>query len=84
MPAAKCRDYLNSESVTVFPNPTNDFLMIDGIENSVNISIYNLLGAEVIAESYTDKIDVSELSKGVYIINISNGVSQTNRKFIKN
>ena len=58
--------------------------MIDGIENSVNISIYNLLGAEVIAESYTDKIDVSELSKGVYIINISNGVSQTNRKFIKN
>ncbi len=77
-------DYLNSEFVTIFPNPTNDFLMIDGIENSVNISIYNLLGAEVIAESYTDKIDVSELSKGVYIINISNGVSQTNRKFIKN
>jgi|TARA_B110000908_G_scaffold82231_1_gene98498 surface protein len=77
-------DYLNSESITIFPNPTNDFLMINGIENSVNISIYNLLGAEVIAKSNTDKIDVSELSKGVYIINISNDVSQINKKFIKN
>jgi surface protein len=77
-------DYLNSESITIFPNPTNDFLMINGIENSVNISIYNLLGAKVIAKSNTDKIDVSELSKGVYIINISDGVSQTNKKFIKN
>ena len=77
-------DYLNSESITIFPNPTNDFLMINGIENPVNISIYNLLGAEVIAKSATDKIDVSELSKGVYIIKISDGVSQTNRKFIKN
>jgi hypothetical protein len=58
--------------------------MINGIENSVNISIYNLLGDEVIAKSNTDKIDVSELSKGVYIINISNDVSQINKKFIKN
>ena len=77
-------DYLNSESITIFPNPTNDFLMINGIENPVNISIYNLLGAKVIAKSNTDKIDVSELSKGVYIINISDGVSQTNKKFVKN
>jgi len=77
-------DYLDNESITLFPNPTNNFLMIDGIENSVNISIYNLLGDEVIAKSNTDKIDVSELSKGVYIINISNDVSQINKKFIKN
>ena len=77
-------DYLNSEFITIFPNPTNDFLMINGIEHPVNISIYNLLGAKVIAKSNTDKIDVSELSKGVYIINISDGVSQTNKKFVKN
>ena len=50
----------------------------------IAISIYNLLGAKVIAKSNTDKIDISDLSKGVYMINISDGVSQTNRKFIKN
>jgi hypothetical protein len=38
----------------------------------------------VISKSNTDKIDVSELSNGVYIIRISDGVGQTNRKFIKN
>ena len=46
-----------------------------------------LLGLQrtyIISNSYTDKIDVSKLSKGVYIINISDGVSQTNKKFIKN
>ena len=70
--------------VTIYPNPTDNYLFIEGNVNPISITIYNLLGAKVIAKSNTDKIDVSELSKGVYIINISDGVSQTNRKFIKN
>ena len=70
--------------VTIYPNPTDNYLFIEGNENPISITIYNLLGAKVIAKSNTDKIDVSELSKGVYIINISDGVGQTNRKFIKN
>ena len=70
--------------VTIYPNPTDNYLFIEGNENPISITIYNLLGAKVIAKSNTDKIDVSELSKGVYIINISDGVSQTNKKFIKN
>ena len=32
----------------------------------------------------TDEINVSELSKGVYIIRISDGVNQADKKFIKN
>jgi len=70
--------------VTIYPNPTDNYLFIEGNVNPVSIIIYNLLGAKVIAKSNTDKIDVSELSKGVYIINISDGVSQTNKKFVKN
>ena len=70
--------------VSIYPNPTDNYLFIEGNVNPISITIYNLLGAKVIAKSNTDKIDVSELSKGVYIINISDGVSQTNKKFIKN
>jgi len=70
--------------VNIYPNPTANYLFIEGNKNPLAISIYNLLGAEVISESNTHKIDVSELSKGVYIINVSDGVSQTNKKFIKN
>ena len=70
--------------VTIYPNPTDNYLFIEGNKNPISISIYNLLGAEVISKSNTDKIDVSELSNGVYIINISDGIGQTDRKFIKN
>ena len=70
--------------MTIYPNPTANYLFIEGNVNPVSISIYNLLGAEVIVKSNTNKIDVSELSNGVYIIKISDGVSQIDRKFIKN
>jgi hypothetical protein len=70
--------------VFIYPNPTDDYLFIEGNKNPISISIYNLLGAEAIATSATDKINVSELSKGVYIIRISDGVNQTDKKFIKN
>jgi len=70
--------------VTIYPNPTDNYLFIEGNKNPISISIYNLLGAEVITKSNTNKIDVSELSNGVYIIKISDGIGQTDRKFIKN
>ena len=70
--------------MTIYPNPTDNYLFIEGNKNPISISIYNLLGAEVISKSNTDKINVSELSNGVYIIRISDGIGQTDRKFIKN
>jgi hypothetical protein len=70
--------------VFIYPNPTDNYLFIEGNKKPISISIYNLLGAEVIAKSATDKINVSKLSKGVYIIRISDGVNQTDKKFIKN
>ena len=70
--------------VTIYPNPTANYLFIEGNKNPISISIYNLLGAEVISKRNTHKINVSELSNGVYIIRISDGIGQTNRKFIKN
>ena len=70
--------------VFIYPNPTDDYLFIEGDKNPVSISIYNLLAAEVIATSAADKINVSELSKGIYIIKISDGIDQTDKKFIKN
>ena len=71
-------------NISIYPNPTNNYLFIKGNINPISISIYNLLGAEVISKSNTDKIDVSELSNGVYIIRISDSLGQTYRKFIKN
>ena len=77
---------LIAENISYFPNPTNNMLFIDSNENPVKVSIYNVLGKEVISAKNSKEIDVSGLPSGVYIIRISvgDGVHQTNKKFIKN
>jgi len=70
--------------VSVYPNPADNTLFIEGNENPISVSIYNVLGKEVISTKNTNNIDVKALPSGVYIIRISDGARQTNRKFIKN
>ena len=80
----------NYESnINIYPNPANDHIAIDfgNLDNveDWSIKIINILGQEVLSQPMnTDKINVSELSKGVYIIRISDGVNQADKKFIKN
>ena len=69
--------------VNIYPNPTTNYLFIEGNENPISISIYNLLGVEVISTKNTDKVDVSELHSGMYFIEINNDNEVLTRKFIK-
>ena len=76
-------------NINIYPNPANDQITIDfgNLDNveDWNIKIINILGQEVLSQPMnTDKINVSELSKGVYIIRISDGINQADKKFIKN
>jgi hypothetical protein len=85
-PAVGCAlgiDNINLPSVFVYPNPVNSILYIKGNQNPVNMSIYNLLGKEVISSNSTDKVVVSSLSNGVYFITIINGINSAIKKFIK-
>ena len=77
-------DIVELNSFTIYPNPTNNTLFISGSESPLTISIYNMLGKEVLSINNTDNINVQALPKGVYAIRISDGVNQTNKKFIKN
>ena len=77
-------DEMLENSLKIYPNPTDNILFIKGNKNSINISIYNMLGKEVLSKMNTNNIDVNVLPKGVYIIKIYDGTSQINRKFIKN
>ena len=76
-------------NINIYPNPANEHITIDfgNLDNveGWNIKIINILGQEVLSQPMnTDKINVSELSKGVYIIRISDGINQADKKFIKN
>jgi len=71
--------------INIYPNPTSSFLTIDLLQKS-EIEIIDL--EEKILERFnsTDKIttiDLSELSKGIYIIKAINASGITIKKFIK-
>lgn len=75
----------NLNSVTIYPNPTSNIVIVSGLENIQSYKIYNILGKEIktttILENNT--LDVSRLENGVYLIKIK-GENQTySKKFIK-
>lgn len=75
----------NKNNISIYPNPVKDILYIKGIGKIEKAEIYNMVGQKVISlNSLEDKVDVSSLSKGNYILQlfVKGEVSQ-NFKFIK-
>ena len=67
----------------IFPNPVKNTLYISGDSNNYNIKVYSLLGQIVITDYNVNKVDVSSLTKGIYIIKINDENSTTTKRFIK-
>ncbi|QKG80590.1 T9SS-dependent choice-of-anchor J family protein [Tenuifilum thalassicum] len=59
-------------SIEVFPNPTSSFISVSGVSNVELVEIFNVLGNRVIVVDYTQKIDISKLPKGLYLIRVKN------------
>lgn len=81
---------LSDEQITIFPNPASDNLYLNlNFNLKSQIKIMDLTG-HVILEKNNDKntdhisIDVSRLSSGAYIIQISTQLFSTERKLIIN
>ena len=62
-------------NLSIYPNPAKDILTIEGSYRSVDV--FDILGNLVLSSDATKNINVSELSNGVYMLNINteNGVS---------
>jgi len=76
---------VNYETTTysIYPNPATDFVQIDVSEPLISVRIYNMLGQQVISETQS-KIDVSQLSKGIYTMQINTSGKIFSEKLIKN
>jgi N-acetylneuraminic acid mutarotase len=71
-------------SLTVYPNPVGDVLLIQGIQDEVTFSIYSLLGklvAEGISENRT--VDTGKLPQGMFLITITSEEKTTVKKLLK-
>lgn len=68
---------------TLYPNPVIDVLNIKYKTGVISYEIFDLTGRKVAAGKNSDRINVSNLSKGNYIINIVTKDGNTTSKFIK-
>ncbi|MGK6340909.1 T9SS type A sorting domain-containing protein [Chryseobacterium sp. DT-3] len=74
---------VNKKTVVVYPNPASDFIKINSSGKIKNIEIYDMAGKKIEFRSENDKIDVSNLSTGNYLINIKTENGNFSEKFIK-
>jgi surface protein len=77
-------NYQYLTNISMYPNPVNDKLFIQGLSEATKVSIYNTLGKLLLSKTTTDEIDVDNLQSGVYIVKIVEQQKEIVLKFIKN
>ncbi|WP_334056077.1 T9SS type A sorting domain-containing protein [Polaribacter sp. P097] len=85
-PGTASVDDVFASNLTVYPNPANSFVNISSSENISGVEVYNVIGKRVlqVTNVVNNSIDVSSLSKGMYILKIASGDSIATKKIIKN
>jgi subtilisin family serine protease len=77
---------LPSLEAKIYPNPSSSYIAIQSNENKkLDVEIINLQGRTVIKSSVVsdEKIDISQLPTGQYLININEGARRVVEKFTK-
>lgn len=74
--------YELENTITIYPNPSSNYIKIDGLSDNENIKIFNLLGKKVLDKSIqpNEEINIRNLSKGIYLLKID---KKRTIKFIK-
>lgn len=73
------------EGLQMFPNPTSDILNITSANDAEkNVVIFDMLGKQVVNTKVSNgTIDVSNLSAGIYMVNITEEGKTATKKLIK-
>lgn len=81
-------DLESDSDISVYPNPTKNFvyLKMPSTENKSTVTMFNVLGKQVLQQLIDNKnnqIDISSLSKGIYILNVKSDTKSKSFKLIK-
>lgn len=74
----------NTQVLEIYPNPVQDVLFLKNFKNRESVvTILGVNGSIISSQPALDKIDVTDLPKGCYIIRIEDGEDVFQNKFIK-
>ncbi|MGV6828298.1 MAG: FG-GAP-like repeat-containing protein [Flavobacteriales bacterium] len=79
------KDISSLDKIKIYPNPTTDVLSISS-ENTVvkSLSVYSITGKKIVKQIVkTNSIDVSDLSNGMYFLEVISEKGKSYHKFIK-
>ena len=69
-----------NEEIIVYPNPTNGII---NINKNVDINVFNYIGDMIISKQNTNVLDVSKMSSGMYMLQITYNNKTINKRIIK-
>jgi hypothetical protein len=75
---------IGDKNISVFPNPANDILYINGLSQNTKVSIYDIFGKMVFSKQITNnQIELNGFQSGVFSIKMENSKGIVTRKFVK-
>lgn len=82
------KETMNMNKISLYPNPTKDFIYIDNLPTESTVTITDMSGRTLFSRDYNEKkvsIGTSQLTNGVYIIQATNKKTLifSNKLFIK-
>lgn len=84
-PTASVKD-ISFYNIDVYPNPTSNVINVRSEFTIDNLSVFDLMGRTVKQQISNNKefsLDVSDLSRGIYLVKLSSGEKEAVTKFIK-
>lgn len=82
-------NYSNKNSISVFPNPVKDIVIVEGIKGIIKVMVTDILGRPVpmrtldITEGLGKiQLDLSNVSKGIYMLNVNSAYKAERIKIV--
>lgn len=83
------KDFENNITFTISPNPTTSILNIQLSKSFIdgNVKVFDVLGKHILTKeinsNHLTQLDVSNISKGLYLVKVSTGKNIQTKRFIK-
>ncbi|MPT33119.1 MAG: T9SS type A sorting domain-containing protein, partial [Chryseobacterium sp.] len=76
---------VNKKNMTVYPNPTSDYFIINNANDVVSVKVYDISGKVVKSklEAVDNRFNISDLENGVYTVSIETKTGTVSKKLIK-
>lgn len=72
------------EDLKIYPNPVSNLLTVKSNQKIDKLELYSILGKKVKVKEFSNNLNISNLSSGLYLLKIYSGNNSISKKIVKN